>query len=493
MICSILLFALAQQTVGQLVQSDPAPFDEFGSAVDIDGDVAVVGAHSKPINGNNFAGAVYVYRRTAGVWSQEAKLTAPNPEVHDNFGTSVAIQGDVLVVGAPDFPVSSFNGTGRAWVFRKVAGVWGVEQELVPSQASQDAGSGRAVALDGNTIIVNTAALPRLSPTLATVWDFNGTTWSQTDSILSPAGTLFAQVLQLQGERLAIGSPVEDEAGLPAVGAVYLYERQAGVWNIIQRFTAPMPTDSELFGTGFDFEGDLFVAGAPNVDFQGEQASGVVYVFRETAGTWQLEAELLTSRPQTFASFGDIISVDGGRFLAASSTISSGSPVDSGAGYLFQKFGQQWAGGDAMYDENGSRFQGMGLSSAMSGSTALFGTFQGKVIVFDLDSGFRLHGPAPSSQLKADNFNTMQVSGAAPSQNIWLAMSLSGFGTTHVGGLGVTLNLNGPSQFGAQEVADANGKASWTFFVPSGAEDRTAWWQAIQVGSLSNGIATFIR
>lgn len=494
MILSILLLAFPQQQVDSLVQSDPDTFDNFGNAVAIDGDVAVVGASTKSYAGLNYAGAVYVYRRIGGVWSEEAKLTVPVPEIHDNFGTAVAIDGDVIVVGAPDFPVSSFNGTGRAWVFRRIAGTWTMEQELVPSMASGDGASGRAVAIDGNTIVVTTASWPLFSPRIAVIFEHNGSSWVQTDSISTPVGMSFASEVRLHGDRLAIDSPDESENGIPEVGAVYLYERQGGVWNQVRRFSSPFPSDGEWFGSGFDFEDDLFVAGAANASFQGQVGAGVLYAFRESGGVWQLEAEIEASLPTGGAGLGSVVAVDAGNILSSSGTPSSGSPFLSGAGHLYRQGSPgQWEGGTAIYPVPGVQWMGFGSASALSGDTALFSSFPGEVQVFSLTGGFRLHGPAPFSQLKADDFNTLRITGGAAQQPTWLAMSLVGFGAFPVVPLGVTVDLASPSPLGGVVNTDSSGRADWTFFVPSSAEDRSAWWQSVQGGQTSNAVGTFVK
>ena len=97
--------AAAQTQIQKLLPGDPANWMNFGNAAALDGDVAVVGASTKSIGGLNYAGGVYVFRRQpGGAWLEEASLERPQPEIHDNFGTSVAVQGDLLVAGAPDFP-----------------------------------------------------------------------------------------------------------------------------------------------------------------------------------------------------------------------------------------------------------------------------------------------------------------------------------------------------------------------------------------------------
>ena len=112
---------------------------------------------------------------------------------------------------------------------------------------------------------------------------------------------------------------------------------------------------------------------------------------------------------------------------------------------------------------------------------------------FTTSGGFRLEGPAPLSQLKSDDTNQLFVTGGAPSSTTWLAFSVAGFGSLNVPQLGVTVDLTNPSPMGAPRNTDANGNTTFTFFIPSAAEELSAWWQAVQVGQTSNALGTYIK
>lgn len=138
---------------GQLLASDGQAIDEFGNAVAIDGDAAVIGAFADDgANGFNL-GSAYIFRRSGSLWSQEAKIQ-PNDLVTDaNFGISVDIEGDTVVVGAylDDNPA---NYTGAAYVYRHVAGAWVQEQKIVPGSAAADDRFGAGVAISGSAMVV---------------------------------------------------------------------------------------------------------------------------------------------------------------------------------------------------------------------------------------------------------------------------------------------------------------------------------------------------
>lgn len=492
MILSLILAACAQQQVDSFTASDLGVFDNFGDSISVDGDVVIVGASEKPHAGMNYVGAAYIYRNLGGVWTEEAKLLPPNPEIHDNFGTSVAIQGDVAVVGAPDFAVSSFSGTGRAWVFRRIAGTWTLEQELVPSTAGVDSSCGTYVDLDGDTIAVMGRPLPLFSPAFVAMYVHNGTTWVEEQVIQTPGHLTWRSKIDLQGDRLAVPSAAEDVNGVQGAGVVYIHERTAGVWTETARIAPLAPSDAEAFGTSFSLDGNLIAIGAPFDDVRGRGSAGRIDIFRLQAGTWSFEAEIQASLPSTGAEFGSYIELENGVLLASAPTNSSGSPQNRGAAQLYRRLAPgNWVGGTTFYPPVRD-YTGFGREAALSGDTVFLNTFD-DTRVFSTTGGFRLEGPAPLSQLKADDTNTLQVSGGAPNQTTWLAFSLNGFGTFQVPGLGVTVDLSGPSPMGAPRTTDAQGNTSFSFWVPSAAEEMSAWWQAVQPGQVSNAFGAYVK
>src|SRR5262249_33948648 len=118
--------------------------DYFASAVSVSGDTIVVGAYASGAQ----QGAAYVFVRTGGTWSQQAKLTTTPVGPHDVFGLAVAVSGDLAIIGADTSGV--FPGT--AYAFQRTGGAWAQTQTFSGTQPSDSFGYG--VALDGTTAII---------------------------------------------------------------------------------------------------------------------------------------------------------------------------------------------------------------------------------------------------------------------------------------------------------------------------------------------------
>jgi hypothetical protein len=129
--------------------------DAGGSRVSLDGDTAIVSAWQDSSKIKS-AGSVYVYMRSGGVWTQEAKLTADDANTFDEFGSSVSIQGDTAVIGA--FSAGSCNDTchpsGSAYVFTRSGGVWRQQTTLTSSDKAKGDLFGQGVAISGDTVMV---------------------------------------------------------------------------------------------------------------------------------------------------------------------------------------------------------------------------------------------------------------------------------------------------------------------------------------------------
>ena len=130
-----------------------AAFDAFGISVAISGDTAVVGANENDVPVSN-SGSAYVYVRSGSSWSQQAKLTASDAASSDEFGISVAISGDTVVVGAKWDNAPALSNSGSAYVFVRSGSSWSQQAILTASDAASSDEFGISVAIHGDTVVV---------------------------------------------------------------------------------------------------------------------------------------------------------------------------------------------------------------------------------------------------------------------------------------------------------------------------------------------------
>ncbi|MGE0127290.1 MAG: putative Ig domain-containing protein [Blastocatellales bacterium] len=136
-----------------LSADDGAAGDQLGAAVALNGDTVVAGAPLDKIGANVNQGSVYVFLRGEILWAQEKKLTAPDGAPGDYFGEAVALSGDTVVIGAEEDTVGARAHQGSAYVFTRGGAVWTFQHQLTASDGASNDGFGKAVALDGDTIV----------------------------------------------------------------------------------------------------------------------------------------------------------------------------------------------------------------------------------------------------------------------------------------------------------------------------------------------------
>jgi hypothetical protein len=137
----------------KLTGEDSEAFDEFGNAVALDGDTAVIGAHVMNIGSNGNQGAAYAFLRSGSAWSQQAKLLADDGSFTDEFGFSVAVSGDTAVVGALFANPGGSENQGEAYVFERSGVAWSQQARLISDGVAGDE-FGIAVAISADTAVV---------------------------------------------------------------------------------------------------------------------------------------------------------------------------------------------------------------------------------------------------------------------------------------------------------------------------------------------------
>lgn len=339
---------IEQLAYGKASNADLA--DQFGETISLSGDTLAVGASGEDsnapgINGdqsNNVAyssGAAYVFVRSGARWTQQAYIKASNPLASNFFGPSVSLSGDTLAVGC-------IHESG--------------------------------VAIESGAVYVFVR---------------NGTTWTQ-QALLRPSSTAtrahFGASVALSDGKLAVGVP--DESGVASQsGAVYVFERSGTTWPQKAYIKAPNPHASDHFGASVALSGETLAVGATGessaaTGIGGDQmdtsagSAGAVYVFKEIAGTWPLQAYIKASNTGPGDVFGASVSVSGDELAVGApgeASVAVGvngaqgdnSAAGAGATYVFVRNASVWAQ-QAYLKASNTRVNGrFGSSVALVGDT----------------------------------------------------------------------------------------------------------------------------
>ena len=374
--------------VAKLLASDGDVDDNFGLAVAVDGDTIVVGARSDDDNASN-AGSAYVFVGSGSTWIQQAKLTASDASSPANFGISVAIDGDTAVIGAWDAHGGGLF-DGAAYVFVRTGTTWTEQAILTASDGTTGDKFGSSVAISGETVLVGAywSDDPPTQSGSAYVFVRSGTTWSQEAELGASdnaANDRFGFAVALDGDTAVIGAVFDDDAGDNS-GSAYVFTRSGTAWTEDAKLTASDAAAGDAFGYRIDVNGATAIIGAIADDDDGS-SSGSAYVFVLDGGSWDEEAKLVASDGGAAQNFGRDIAVDGNLAVVGA----SGGGKDTA--YLFKRSGTTWNEDTKLKASDADAFsEFFGAEIGFDGVTVVIGAWRddkgdnsGSAYVFELD------------------------------------------------------------------------------------------------------------
>lgn len=326
-----------------LIASDAMSADSFGQAVDLSGDRAIVGAHRVDGPGGINSGAAYVFERTAGGPFVEVQKLLPASALSAvEAGRAVAIDGDFAAVAAYKDD-SLFNDAGKVWMFeRDAAGTWHEVQALTASDASGNDDFGWDVALDGNVLVVGADRHDGITGNTtgaAYVFEHTGGVWVEVQKLAAPSPSsldYFGHSVAVDGDRIVVGAYNDEPSGESFnvdKGAAFVFERNgAGTWQFVQELVASDAEPVDEFGYDVAIDGARVLVGAWTEDALGSSA-GAAYLYTDAGGAWS-EAKLLSADGQAGDLFGRVVALSGDQVVVgASNEDSQGS--NAGAAYTF--------------------------------------------------------------------------------------------------------------------------------------------------------------
>jgi hypothetical protein len=373
--------AAGATTEFKLVPLDNAAFDEFGRAVAISGDAAVISALGDDHAGL-LSGSAYIYRLDGTSWSEEQKLTASDATALHLFGYAVGISGDAAVVAARDNTPSP----GSAYVFRDDGLSWTQEQKLTASDGVDGDQFGSSAAISGDVVVVG-ARWDDDNGTnsgSAYVYRFDGASWMEEQKLTRTDGAAddeFGYSVAISGDVIVVGALRDDDAGVDS-GSAYVFAYDGASWMEEQKLVAADAAADDQFGVAVGVSGDAAVVGAHFDDDNGG-LSGSAYVFAFGGTSWTQEQKLLASDGAGSDTFGSSVGISGDSIVV-------GAPLDgdagngSGSAYFFRfETSSGWTEAAKLTASDAAAGDTFGFSVAASDGSALIGARQ------DEDNGTR--------------------------------------------------------------------------------------------------------
>ncbi len=328
--------------VGSFAGSGTGVGDGFGGALAVAGEWLVVGAPGS----DEGRGAAFVFQRNATGWTERARLSVSSAGAGAGVGTSVAVTGDVILLGAPN----DAGGTGRVFAFRRAAdGSWAAAGTISAEVTVGDR-FGAAIAFDGEHVLVGAPGpgaggfLGGGQPKEGAVFAFRraGAEWNAEGRLAPASGEMrgFGGAVLISGGEAFVGSPF----GSGMAGGLQVHARSASGWGPGRVITPSAASGPAMFGSAIVRVGDDLVVGAP---LSGGGA-GAVQIFRRGAGGAWSESQKITV-PMSGVGVGF-----GSAMAAAPGLLAVGAPSDDffeGKGRIYARGADgQWAETAAVVD-----------------------------------------------------------------------------------------------------------------------------------------------
>ena len=340
--------------------SDASGSDQFGHSVSVSGDTMVIGAPYDDDNNRDQSGSVYVFTRSSnGAWTQQQKLTAGSDAVaHDNFGQSVSVSGDTVVVGTPSWcwwPQRKYIRL-RTIVERRVDAT--TETEGVGRGSNYDY-FGASVSVSGDTIIVGAYGYDddgKSDVGRAYVFVRSSSVWTHQANLTAGSDAReyenFGYSVSVSGDTAVVG--LSSWMSSHQQRAYVFVRSSSGVWTQQAKLTAGSDTGTEdSFGHSVSVSGETIVVGAYRHDANGQHDSGSAYVFvRSSSGAWSQQAKLTAGSDVSYQGhFGQSVSISGDIIVVGEPQDDHGSNSNNmyynnnenqGSAHVFRRSGTKW-------------------------------------------------------------------------------------------------------------------------------------------------------
>lgn len=325
--------------------------DRFGTSVAIDGDFVVVGAEGESTN----TGAAYIFHRDedgTDAWGQVLKLTASDAATGDSFGSSVAIDGDSIVVGARAEDRTGCTNCGAAYVFEHDGpnrDDWTQVAKLTGSEAAGADGMGTSVAIDVDTIVVGAPQGSGTTEGKAYVFVEPVGGWSTdtedarlTAGAVGDSGDKFGQSIAISGGTVVVGAYQDDYDSYTDIGSAYVFDEPGGGWSGTPAYTVKIESSDggseDQFGLSVSIDNDIILIGAPRNSHSGVDQPGAAYFMHRNecgADNWGEMAKIEASDADQDAFFGSAVSVAGTLCVVGAYKDDVISDIDEGSAYIF--------------------------------------------------------------------------------------------------------------------------------------------------------------
>ena len=360
----------------RLIAPDPDSFAYFGFSVGIDADTAIIGATREDEAGND-AGAAYIFVRNQFGWTPQAKLIGNNTEAEDNFGYAVDVDGDFAIATSP-----KNRGGGSAYIYKREGIEWKqkrnrVRFRMIPIDPDGASAFGVSVDIKGATAVIGATGGNVGEDIVGAAYVFTQNEppfWNQHTKLVASdrgAGDQLGFAVAIGENEVIAGAPRHNAGGLSS-GAAYIFEqREDASWVESGKLSDGETASEDQFGVSVAISGNFAVSGAQQDDDIAPNA-GAAYIFERTGTLWLQRTKLTADNANAGDLFGNAVAMDGATVLVGAPGVDQAGP-ESGAAYIFVQVGEEWIQQARLVGDDIGIFDRFGSAVAVHENTAIVG------------------------------------------------------------------------------------------------------------------------
>ncbi len=357
-----------------MADSASPAMQRYGASVSVSGNFAIVGG----IFGGVGYGAINFYQLIADKWVLNQKISGGISN-GSFFGYSVSISGNYAVIGEPKYENVPGSFQGAAVVYQFNGSNWVFMQRLIDPTGANADDFGTSVCISGNRIIVGAYADDNGAVSnqgSACIYQLNGSTWVLMQKILDATGASqdnFGTSVSISGDFAIIGAPADDNGAFFSQGSASVYRYLGGNWILSIRTTNPSGRSAVYWGTSVAVSGNSVIIGAPGDIVGTTSGQGTVSFFDFNGSNWLYAGKYSEPNRVGADAFGTSVSISGDYAIVGASNAQIGSNPIQGSASLFFKFGGNlWQRLITITDPTGSINDNFGFAVGVNAVTKRF-------------------------------------------------------------------------------------------------------------------------
>ena len=347
----------------------------FGESASLSGNYAIIGNRYDPVAGNSNQGSASIYKFNGTTWEFMQKLIDATGASEDQFGKSVAISGNYVIVGAYLDDVAANADQGSCSIFQFNGTSWVLKQKITDPTGLAQAQFGWSVSLSGNYALVGAIKLGLSTIGVANIFQLTAGNWSFMQKLIDPTATpgdFSANSVSVSGNSAVVGVERGKVGSNNYQGYANLYELNGGTWLFKQRVTDPTGSVGDYFGNSVSISGDYLIVG-DEADYVGtnfEQGSACIYHYNGTAWIWM--QQLIDIMGEVGDDFGHSVSISDNYALVGAYKDDIGLYSLQGSATIYQRVGMGWAKLQFITQQSENAIGLFGTATAIDATTKRF-------------------------------------------------------------------------------------------------------------------------